>query len=151
MIPARLSRFLDRHRKFGLDTSPFIYHLAGHPPYLELTEYIFGSLERPGWSGITSVITILEILVQPYRSLNRTLVNAAYALLSTYPRLEWAEVSLEVVDLAARLRARHNLRTPDALHAATAIHFKASGFISNDAVFGRVGELEVLLLDEVLD
>jgi hypothetical protein len=40
-------------------------------------------------------------------------VNLFYGLLSTYPNLEWIALSLEIADVAARLRAMHGLRTPD--------------------------------------
>ena len=77
-------------------------------------------------------------------------MDQCYALLSTYPHLEWAEPTLEIADVAARLRARHNLRTPDAVQAATALACGATGFVSNDAVFERLDAFEVMLLDQVL-
>jgi predicted nucleic acid-binding protein len=42
-------------------------------------------------------------------------------LLTAYPNIEWVELTLEVSDLAARLRAEHGLKTPDAIHAASAL------------------------------
>jgi predicted nucleic acid-binding protein len=93
---------------------------------------------------------MMELLVQPYRLSDIDLVNKLYALLSTYPHLEWIEPTLEIVDRAARLRAEYNLKTPDALQAATALACQATGFISNDTAFKRVGGLEALILDEML-
>lgn len=78
------------------------------------------------------------------------LVDHCCALLSTYPHLEWVEPTLEIADVAARLRARHNLRTPDAVQAATALACGATGFVSNDAVFERLQALDVILLDEAV-
>jgi len=63
--------------------------------------------------------------------------------------LEWAEATLEIADCAARLRADFNLRTPDAIQAATAICREATGFISNDPVFRRIPALDTLLLDDL--
>ena len=73
-----------------------------------------------------------------------------YSLLSTYPNLDWIAPSLLISDTAARLRAAHNLRTPDALQAATAMELKVSGLITNDAVFARVREFETLVLEHLL-
>jgi len=56
----------------------------------------------------------------------------------------------EIADLAARLRADHHLRTPDAVQAATALACHASGFVSNDPIFRRIAGLEVLVLDTLL-
>lgn len=147
---ARLQHFLARHRRIGLDTPPFIYQIQGHPKYIPFSEEIFDALGRPGLTAVTSVLTMLEVLVQPYRISDRERVNRIYALLYSYPGLQWMEANLEIADLGARLRARHNLRTPDALQAATAIHARATGFVTNDAAFRRVSELDVLLLDDLL-
>jgi AbrB family looped-hinge helix DNA binding protein len=76
-------------------------------------------------------------------------VDEFYALLSTYPNLDWAAPNLEIADLAARLRALYRLRAPDALQAATAVHVGATAFITNDAIFERVEGFEVLVLERL--
>ena len=146
----RLRAFLRRHRRIALDTSIFIYHLQPNPKYLAYTDLIFSWLERPDSGAITSTITMTELLVLPYREGDEQLANDFYGLLSTYPNLEWIAPNLEIAELAARIRALHRLRTPDALQAATAIDSQATGLITNDAVFERVEEFQTLVLDELL-
>jgi predicted nucleic acid-binding protein len=90
-----------------------------------------------------------ELLVQPYRDGDQRRVDEFYGLLSTYPNLDWVDPSLEIADIAARIRATHGLRTPDALQAATAVQATASGLITNDPVFARVTGFETLILDQV--
>jgi len=92
---------------------------------------------------------MLELLVQPYRLSDIDRVNRFYGLLSTYPHLDWIEPSLEIADLGAKLRADYNLKTPDALQAATALVSQASGFVSNDPIFQRLDGLEVAILDQL--
>ena len=133
-----------------MDTSVFIYHVEESEKYFQLTDPIFSWLEGPRAAAVTSTITLLEVLVQPYRLGELDLVNKFYALLSTFPHLEWVLPSLQIADLGASLRADHNLRTPDAIQAATAIRSGATGFISNDIVFQKVAGLEVLVLDHLL-
>jgi predicted nucleic acid-binding protein len=133
-----------------LDTSVFIYQLEANPRYLPLTDRIFAWLERPDSKAVTSTITMTELLVQPYRDSAEQRVDEFYGLLSTYPNLEWIGPNLEIADLAARLRALHRLRTPDALQAATAVHARATGFVTNDAIFERVETFETLVLDQLL-
>jgi predicted nucleic acid-binding protein len=145
----RLRSFLLRHRLIALDTSVFIYQLEANARYLPLTGRVFSWLERPGSAAITSTITMTELLVQPYRESDDRRVDEFYGLLSTYPNLTWIAPSLEIADLAARFRALHRLRTPDALQAATAAHARATGLITNDAAFGRVEEFETLVLDRL--
>lgn len=91
-----------------------------------------------------------ELLVQPYRNFDEQRVDEFYGLLSTYPNLDWVAPNLEIADLAARMRALHRLRTPDALQAATAAYARATGLITNDPVFKRVEAFETLVLDKLL-
>jgi len=91
-----------------------------------------------------------ELLVQPYRDSDEDRVDEFYGLLTSYPNLEWVAPDLEIADVAARLRARYRMRTPDALQAATALRSKATGFVANDGIFERVNELETLLFEELL-
>ena len=143
-------RFLARHRKIGLDTSIFIYQVEGHPKYLELTSAFFAWLESPGGRAVTSTVTLLELLVQPYRLSDFGRVNELYLLLSRYPNLDWVAPGLEIADQAARLRSEHHMGAPDALQAATALACQATGFISNDKAFKKVLPLDVLVLDDAL-
>ena len=146
----RLESFLKKHDRIGIDTAVFIYQVEENPAYVALTQRIFEWLERPHGSGVTSTITMAELLVHPYRDGDEEAADSFYALLSNYPNLEWVAPSMPIVDRAAQLRARHNLRTPDAIQAATALNQKASGFISNDSAFRKVTEIDVLVLAELL-
>ena len=146
----RLRAFLGRHRRIALDTSIFIYQLEASPRYLALTDHIFSWLERPRSTAVTSTITMTELLVQPYRDSDEQRVDEFYGLLSTYPNLDWLAPNLEIADLAARIRAIHRLRTPDALQAATAVQAEATGLITNDPVFERVKDFETLILERLL-
>jgi predicted nucleic acid-binding protein len=145
-----LVAFLRRHRRIAIDTSIFIYQLEANPRYVSLAHQVFTWLEGPGHNGVTSTITMTELLVHPYREDDEERVNQFYALLSTYPNLEWAAPDLAIADLAARFRARHRLRTPDAIQAATAARFHATGVVANDPLFKRVDAFETLLLDELV-
>jgi predicted nucleic acid-binding protein len=145
----RLRAFLRRHRRIALDTPVFIYQLGANPRYLADTDHIFSWLEKPGSWAITSTITMTELLVQPYRDGDEKLADEFRGLLSTYPNLDWIAPNLEITELAARIRAFHRLRTPDALQAATAIHAPATGLITNDLAFERVEGLETLILDHL--
>jgi predicted nucleic acid-binding protein len=92
----------------------------------------------------------MEALVLPIRKADAGLqANFEQALLGTDMRL--LPISQAVLREAARLRAViPALRTPDALHAATAIREGCALFLTNDKGFRRVPGLPVVLLDEVL-
>ena len=146
----QLRTFLQRHTRIALDTSVFIYQLESNPRYAPLTDTIFQWLERPEHGAVTSTITMTELLVQPYRDSRQELVDEFYALLATYPNLDWIAPNLEIADIAARIRATHRLRTPDALQAATAILARATGLVTNDPVFSRLETFETMVLDQLL-
>lgn len=60
------------------------------------------------------------------------------------------EIDQPMARRAADLRAKHGIRTPDALQIAAALSRGATGFVTNDEAVKRVQEIEVLLLDEVI-
>jgi predicted nucleic acid-binding protein len=68
----------------------------------------------------------------------------------TYPNLQWIAPDLEIANLAARLRAKYKLETPDAIQAATAIFSGATALVTNDASFERIPAFKTLLLDYLL-
>jgi predicted nucleic acid-binding protein len=149
-----LQAFLRRHRRIALDTSVFIYQLEANPRYVALTDPIFKWLGQPNHIGITSTITMTELLVPAYQGSSEApeaQVDLFYGLLATYPNLDWIPPNLEVADIAARIRAQHRLRTPDALQAATAVQSHATGLVTNDAIFERVEAFETMVLDGLLE
>jgi predicted nucleic acid-binding protein len=112
---------------------------------------LFNWVLLPKNTAVTSTVTMLEVLVHPHRDADEERVNSFYALLSTYPHLSWVDTSLEIADRAAQIRAKFNLRTPDAIQAATAIVSGAQGFVSNDRSFCRVPDLDVLVLEDLVE
>jgi predicted nucleic acid-binding protein len=146
----QLNRLLRAHSRIALDTSVFIYQLQANAKYVGLTDEIFVWLQRSKSQGVTSTVTMTELLVQPYRERSQQQADEIYGLLSTFPNLAWIAPSLEIADTAARLRAEHGLRTPDALQAATAIGSSATALVTNDATFRRVPGLQIIVLDDLL-
>jgi predicted nucleic acid-binding protein len=55
----------------------------------------------------------------------------------------------EIAERAARLRAEHNLRTPDAIQMATALYAGASFFLTNDADLPDLANLKLSVLDSL--
>lgn len=71
-------------------------------------------------------------------------------MLLAYPNLEWIAPDLEIANLAARLRAKYRLETPDAVQAATAILSGATLLVTNDSSFEKIPAFKTLLLDRLL-
>jgi len=56
------------------------------------------------------------------------------------------EVTASVVELATEIRAKHNLKTPDALHYASAMEARANVFLTGDRVLARCSDVAVEIL-----
>lgn len=51
----------------GVDTSPFIYLIEEHPTYLASVAEFFSAVHAGHINAVTSTVTLLEVLVQPFR------------------------------------------------------------------------------------
>ena len=150
MVRLRPEDFFKTHRKVYLDTSVFIYFVERHPRYFDFCDPLFRDIEKGRLDAATSTLALMEILVQPYRQKKEELVLKFYSLFTTYPHLRWIQLTIAISDLAAKLRAAHNFKTPDAIQIASAISCGATGFVCNDKAFRRVKDIECLILDDWL-
>ena len=71
-------------------------------------------------------------------------------LLTTFPNFQMVDLDADLADKASELRAKFNLKTPDAIQVAATLQAGGTAFITNDPVFKRVTEIEVLLIDELI-
>lgn len=146
----RLRDFLRHHPVIGLDTSIFIYHLEDHPRYGPVTADLLTALEKGVFQGVTSYLTLMEILVKPKAEGNPEAIRDYEFFLTTFPNLSFVSMGLEVARRAADLRAGYRLRPPDALQLAAALVHGATAFLTNDKKLKQVSELKVLMLDDWL-
>ena len=146
----RLQDFLKNHSVVGLDTSIFIYHLKDHPHYSSLTEIIFNTLEKGISRGVTSYLTLMEILVKPKTEGLLQVARDYEYYLTTFPNLTFCEMGLDVARKASDVRAAERMKAPDAIQLATAIVYGATAFLTNDRIFERVKGIDILILDKFL-
>lgn len=147
-----LSERLGSISVIGLDTAIFIYHLEKHPRYFPLTQELFSGIEEGLRKGVTSTITLMEIVVKPLALGRQDVARRYEALLVNFPNLEIVDLDRNVIRQAARLRAEYRIRPPDALQASVSQLYGADVFITNDAVLKRLqGKFEVILLDDFID
>ncbi|HSL84955.1 MAG TPA: PIN domain-containing protein [Thermoanaerobaculia bacterium] len=116
----------------GLDTPAFIHYIEENPRYLPLVEPVFQALDAGVLEGVTSAITLLEVLVVPYRSGNTPLAERYEALLTRGRGLRLFDLTRPLLRAAARLRATTGLKTPDALQVAAALSAGSTTFVTND-------------------
>ena len=140
----------DLRGTIGVDTSPFIYLIEEHPVYLDAVRSFFKKMDAREISAVTSTVTLLEVLVQPFRRGADHLAGQYRQALLNAIHLSCVPVTGEIAEEAARLRANYNLRTPDAIQLATAIQSGATAFLTNDSFLTSVPTLEILILDQLV-
>ena len=92
-----------------------------------------------------SPLVRLEVLVGPMRRGDAALLRAYEALLA---QQLWLSMGDQAFSQALLLRAQHGLKTPDALHLATALHHGCTEFWTNDdRLKAAVGALAVNVLE----
>ena len=133
----------------GLDTAPVIYFIEEHPNFLEATQAFFEAMDRGRFRAVTSVVTLLEVLVHPLRHGKTEIVQQYRDILFNVEGLFTVPLTSEIAKEAAQLRARYKIRTPDAIHLATAAHKGASFFLTNDSRLPSLPTLKVLVLDQL--
>jgi predicted nucleic acid-binding protein len=130
-----------------LDANGFIYSVERIEPYRTLLEPLWQLAQTGQFEIISSELVLLETLVGPLRAGNTVLENLFRELLHAREvRLITATAS--IWERAARLRATMNLKTPDALHAATAMAAHSTSFLTNDTGFRRLTDLPVVILND---
>lgn len=118
---------------FALDTMVLIYHFEGHERFGPPASELLRAAEDGRCRLVVSLLARLELLVVPKRQGREDLCRRYRQLLESFPNLDVVPLDVAVVEIASDLRARHNLRTPDALHLATAVHRAADAFVTEDA------------------
>ena len=93
----------------------------------------------------TSRLSWLECRVKPLRARDHKLL-ALYDAFFTSIEVTVVELSRAVVEKATDLRADLNVKTPDALHLASAIHTGATAFLTGDKGLARCKEIAVEVL-----
>lgn len=133
----------------GLDTAPLIYYIEENPRYLPILVPFFEALDRREFSIVTSTITLLEVLVHPIRQNNQQLVQQYRTILSNVTGIEMFPLDINISEHAAQLRGKYNIRTPDAIQMATAIHAGATCFLTNDVALPEIPNLQMLFVENL--
>ena len=110
----------------AVDTSPLIYFIEANATYLPTVQVFFEAADRGEFRLVTSAISLTEVLVHPFRSLDLALAGRYKDILLRSGRIVMYPVSVSVAELAAQLRAAHGLKTPDAIQIATGKEYGAS-------------------------
>jgi predicted nucleic acid-binding protein len=131
----------------ALDTVVFIYFIEEHPRYLSVLDPVFAAIDKKRLPAFASSLTLLEVLVVPYRAGNIPLAERYEQALTRSRGLRLVDIDRTQLRTAAQLRALHSsLRTPDAIQVAAALSGGCSVLLTNDRDLPAVPGLRILQL-----
>ena len=130
--------------RVGLDTVAFIYFIEEHPDFLHVIGPLFREADKGERLLVTSALTLMEVLVVPYRAGNRSLAERYEALLTRGRGIRLVDISHDQLRAAAQLRAATGVKTPDALQLVAALGAGCKTFVTNDRRLPSVPGLRVV-------
>jgi len=132
-----------------VDTQILTYSVEKHPDVGPLLRPLWEAAHTGTLDAISSELALLEVLVAPLKHGDTALAND-YERLFRQPGMRLLPLTRVVLREATHLRASiPRLRTPDALHAATARLSGCALFLTNDPAFRPVPDLPLAVLTDV--
>ena len=137
--------------RIAVDTVVFIYLMEEHPTFLPVVAPLFRRADRGERRLVTSALTLLEVLVVPYRAGNRPLADRYEALLTRSRGIQLVALTGRQLRAAAQLRAATSIKSPDALQLAAALGAGCGAFVTNDRRLPSIPGLPVIQLSSYAD
>jgi predicted nucleic acid-binding protein len=127
-----------------LDANAIIYAIEGSQPFrAAAVTGIRQARNAPEGRLFTSRLSRVECRSKPAGA-------GARDVLLRYDRFfqftTMADITEEIIERATDLRARFRVRTPDAIHLATAVRERADAFLTGDGKLARCTDVKVILI-----
>ena len=132
---------LSEHALLLIDSPPIIYFLEGHARWAARFEGIFEAHRSNAVRFAVTTVTIAEVLTGPLQAGEEALARRYRGILESWQVLD---LTADIAESAARLRATLRLKLPDAVQAASALAINADALVTHDRDFSRVRSLRVI-------
>jgi predicted nucleic acid-binding protein len=130
----------------GVDTAVFIYFIEENERFLPAIAPLFGAVDSGKLQLVVSALSLLEVLVVPYRAGDAALAQRYEAVLTRSRGVRMIDLTRDHLRLAAKLRAATGAVTPDALQLAASLAAGCSAFLTNDRRLPTVPGLRIVQL-----
>jgi predicted nucleic acid-binding protein len=130
----------------GVDTAVFIYFIEENERFLPAIAPVFGAADSGKLQLVVSALTLLEVLVVPYRAGDAALAQRYEPVLTRSRGVRMIDLTRDHLRLAAQLRAATGVATPDALQLAASLAAGCSAFLTNDRRLPTVPGLRIVQL-----
>ena len=135
----------------ALDTAIFIYFIQENPRFLPLVLPLFDEADKGTRELVTSAVTLLEVLVVPYRTGDIQLAKRYELLLTRSRGVRMIELTNDQLRAGAQIRAATRMKTPDALQLAAALGAGCRTLLTNDRDLPPVPGLRIIQVSSYQD
>lgn len=125
------------YKKVYIDSCIVIYLLEGIPVLRGLAEQRLNQFLAAGSDIWLSELSRLECRVKPVKD-NQAMLLSEYDRFFQLSDVHLAPISSLVLERATLIRATTSLKTPDAIHGATAIEYGCDCILTNDFKFRQL-------------
>lgn len=140
------------YKRVFVDTAPFIYFIEkdnNNPQYYEKVKCFFKDGYDNDKEFVSSVITIEEYFVFPYRNKKYSFIDMFNRLIVT-TGMEIVEINQGIAMKAAQIRAEYKgFKAMDALQLATACLTGCDLFLTNDKRLRQFTEIKCITVDDL--
>ena len=124
-----------------VDSAPIIYTLEAHPKFAARYKPLFARHAAGELSLAVTTITIAEVLTGPLGTGEEALARRYRTVLESW---QVVDLTADIAETAARLRAKYKLKLPDAIQLASALSVNADALVTHDRDFASVSGLRVV-------
>ena len=139
-------------KKVFIDTAPFIYFIEkneDNPQYYNKIKKFFDDAYNNDVDFVSSVITMEEYLVFPYRINSQEYIDLFENLIKIL-ELEVVNIDEKIAKEAAKIRAEYrSFKAMDALQLAAASLTDCDLFMTNDKQLRQFKEIKCITVDEL--
>lgn len=124
-----------------LDSAPVIYFLEEHPRFKRRFLPLFEAHASGDLRFAVTTITMAEVMTGPLQAGDDVLARRYRTVLESW---QMVELTGDIAESAARLRATLRFRLPDAVQVASALAINAAALVTHDRDFSRVRSLRII-------
>ena len=124
-----------------IDSAPIIYTLEAHPKHAQRYASLFSRHAKGELSLAVTTITLAEVLTGPLNAGEEALARRYRTVLESW---RVVDLTADIAESAARIRAKFKLELPDAIQVASALAINADALVTYDRDFATVRGLMVV-------
>ena len=137
-----------RRKKIYFDTNIFIYLFEGNKTAIPQIKLLQPLIEQGEITVVSSALVYAEMLPPVVKNGNQKIIQSLIDFLKETKFFTLIPVSFDISIHAGVLRGETGMKTPDAIHVATAMKEKCDVFFTNDKQIKTPKSLERILFSD---